>query len=65
MATYRERYHRLLEQGVPFFPDAAWKDVVVMIAVVAAIIVLAITIGAKSLGKLADPTNVQAYPRPD
>ncbi len=64
-ATYRERYERLLKDGVPFFPDAAWKDVVVMIAVVVAIIALAIAIGAPTLGKPADPTIVQAYPRPD
>ena len=27
-ATYPRKYHDILEHGVPFFPDAVWKDVV-------------------------------------
>ncbi|HEX5473601.1 MAG TPA: cytochrome b N-terminal domain-containing protein [Vicinamibacterales bacterium] len=64
--TYRARYHRLLERdGIPFWPDAAWRDVVVGLAIVVAIVVLAIAIGPPELGKPPDPTLVAASPRPD
>lgn len=63
--TYRERYDELLKKGIPFFPDAAWKDAVFAIAVGAVVLALAIVIGPPQLGKPADPTNIQANPRPD
>ncbi|MDE3077078.1 MAG: cytochrome bc complex cytochrome b subunit, partial [Chloroflexota bacterium] len=64
--TYRERYHQLLEKaGVPFFPDAAWRDAAFACAVMAAILLLSLFIGAPELGQKADPTIVQASPRPD
>jgi ubiquinol-cytochrome c reductase cytochrome b subunit len=64
--TYEERYHRLLnEEGVPFWPDAAWKDVVFALAVGLVVVVLAVVVGPPTLGKLADPTIIQADPRPD
>jgi ubiquinol-cytochrome c reductase cytochrome b subunit len=34
-ATYRRYYDALLEDGIPFFPDAAWTDMVFALAVVA------------------------------
>jgi ubiquinol-cytochrome c reductase cytochrome b subunit len=65
-ATYEERYHALLErEGIPFFPDAAWKDVVFALFVGVLVFGLAAAIGPPELGPLADPTNLQAYPRPD
>ena len=64
--TYKEKYHRLLEtDGEPFFPDAAWKDAVFACLVMAVILALAIFVGAPHLGKPADPTVIQASPRPD
>jgi ubiquinol-cytochrome c reductase cytochrome b subunit len=51
--------------GVPFWPDAAWKDVVFAVGVGAIVLALAIWPGPPDLGALADPTNVQADPRPD
>jgi len=64
--TYRERYERLLHRdGVPFWPDAGWKDVVFALAVGTVVLVLAIAFGPPELGNKADPTVVQAYPRPD
>jgi ubiquinol-cytochrome c reductase cytochrome b subunit len=63
---YRERYHAMLEKvGVPFWPDAAWKDVVFAVGVGAIVLALAIWLGPPDLGPVADPTNLQADPRPD
>lgn len=64
--TYREDYQTLLEEdGEPFWPDSAWKDVVFALAVGAIVLGLAIWPGPKSLGDVADPTVLQAHPRPD
>jgi ubiquinol-cytochrome c reductase cytochrome b subunit len=64
--TYRRRYDELLHKiGVPFWPDAGWKDVVFALAVGSVVVVLSIVLGPPELGMKADPTNVQAYPRPD
>jgi ubiquinol-cytochrome c reductase cytochrome b subunit len=64
--TYRQRYEELIHRiGVPFWPDAGWKDVVFALAVGSIVLVLAIVLGPPDLGNKADPTVVQAYPRPD
>ncbi len=64
--TYRAWYHRLLEHdGVPFWPDAAWRDVVVGVAMVFLIAALAVALGPPELGNPPDPTLVAASPRPD
>lgn len=64
--TYRERYHAMLEKvGVPFWPDAAWKDVVFAVGVGAIVLAAAIWLGPPDLGPVADPTNLKADPRPD
>lgn len=63
---YRRWYQRLLERdGIPFWPDAAWRDVVVGLGVVVAILALAIAFGPPELGKPPDPTLVAESPRPD
>jgi ubiquinol-cytochrome c reductase cytochrome b subunit len=65
-ATYRVRYHAMLSKvGVPFWPDAAWKDVVFAVAVGSIVLALAIWVGPPELGLQADPTVVDADPRPD
>lgn len=64
--TYKRYYHALLErEGVPFYPDFVWKDVVFAVIIGAVVLGLAIWIGPPHLGEPADPTNVQAHPRPD
>ena len=65
-ATYRAHYASLLKrEGVPFWPDAAWRDVVFGAAVTATIVLLALIVGPPDLGPPPDPSILEAYPRPD
>ena len=65
-ATYRAHYESLLQrEGVPFWPDAAWRDVVFGAAMVATIVALALIVGPPQLGPPPDPSILEAYPRPD
>ncbi|MQA89671.1 MAG: c-type cytochrome [Gemmatimonas sp.] len=65
-STYRKSYAALLRrEGVPFWPTAAWRDVVFATIVILAIVTLAAVIGPPALSKPPDPTIVDAYPRPD
>jgi ubiquinol-cytochrome c reductase cytochrome b subunit len=65
-ATYRQQYDQLLKrEGVPFWPDAAWRDVVFGAAMVATVVLLAIIVGPPELGPPPDPSILETYPRPD
>ncbi len=65
-STYTREYHELTEKtGIPFVPDAAWKD-----AVFAAIIILAVMACAYFFGPFGptgqpDPTLIHTAPKPD
>ena len=63
--TYRQRYDELLRHGIPFFPDAAYRDAVVAFVAVVLVVVLGGIVGAPQLGKVADPTIIVADPKPD
>jgi ubiquinol-cytochrome c reductase cytochrome b subunit len=64
--TYMARYHKLLaERGVPFWPDAAWRDVVFGFAVVVAIALLALFYGPPTLGNPPNPSLLAKDPAPD
>jgi ubiquinol-cytochrome c reductase cytochrome b subunit len=55
----------LKRDGVPFWPDAAWRDVVFGAALIFALFLLAWLVGAPHLAKPPDPTILDAQPRPD
>ena len=64
--TYKHWYHSLMErEGVPFWPDAAWRDLFFGCVVVLVIFMLAVIVGPPEIGKPPDPTIIQASPRPD
>ena len=64
--TYRSWYQALLaREGEPFWPYAAWRDVVFGFLVIATVVTLAILLGPPELGRPPDPTIVEASPRPE
>jgi len=64
--TYRQEYKDLVEKtGKPFWPDAAWRDVVFAVAMIVVMAALALTLGPPVLGKPPDPSIIAANPRPD
>ena len=64
--TYRSWYEKYLkEKSVPFWPNAAWRDVIFSSLIVICIIVLAVVIGAPSLTNAPDPSVVHTSPTPD
>lgn len=64
--TYQARYHEMVrDEGIPFWPDAAWKDVVFALGVGSVVLLLAVAVGPAELGERADPTIIGADPRPD
>jgi ubiquinol-cytochrome c reductase cytochrome b subunit len=64
--TYRAEYEKMLEErGVPFWPDAAWRDVVVAVGVVVTIMALAYFVGPPALTKPPNPSLLAQDPRPD
>ncbi len=65
-ATYLQEYHeRTRKDGVPFVPDAIWKDIVFSAFILLAIAVCAIYLGPFGPGGRPDPTIIQTSPRPD
>ncbi len=64
--TYRAWYKKYLkEKSVPFWPNAAWRDVIFSSGIVIAIILLAIFLGAPALTSQPDPSVVHTSPTPD
>lgn len=65
-ATYRSWYDSMLQrEGQPFWPNAAWRDVVWSLLMIIGIVGLAIVFGPRNLGEPPDPTVVETIPRPD
>lgn len=64
--TYRAWYEKLLkEKGVPFWPDAAWRDIIFSSVLIIIIIIVAFVFGAPALTQSPDPAAVHASPMPD
>jgi ubiquinol-cytochrome c reductase cytochrome b subunit len=63
---YRSWYKSMLEKkGVPFWPNAAWRDLTFGLVVVIIILILAVFIGPPKIGKPPNPSNIITNPRPD
>ncbi len=64
--TYRQWYKNALKtDGIPFWPYAAWRDVVFSAAIIMLIILAAVFIGPPALTKQPDPSMVLTKPKPD
>jgi ubiquinol-cytochrome c reductase cytochrome b subunit len=64
--TYRRQYEELVKKnGVPFWPDAAWRDALFGCLVIAGIVTLAFAYGPPHLAPPPNPTLLNAEPRPD
>jgi mono/diheme cytochrome c family protein len=61
---YLEKYYQAKQQGVKFFPDIIYKDLIVSFAVFLLLIGLAIFVGVANEPK-ADPNDAAYIPRPE
>jgi len=65
-STYEREYHELTEKtGIPFVPDAAWKDAVFAAAIILAVMACAFFFGPFGPTGTPDPTIIQTVPKPD
>ena len=65
-ATYRLEYEDMLrKEGVPFWPEAAWRDAIFAFAVAWGVLLLAWAAGPSRLDNPPDPSLINAHPRPD
>ncbi len=64
--TYRLWYKDMLKKtGVPFWPNAAWRDIIFSSMVIIIVFILALVLGAPALTDPPDPSAIHATPRPD
>ncbi len=64
--TYQRWYQDMLKrEGVPFWPNAAWRDTLFGALVIMAIVGLAFVFGPPALTQPPDPTLLHTTPRPD
>lgn len=65
-SRYRAQYKELVKKnGVPFWPDAAWRDALFGCLVIAGIVTLGAVYGPPHLMPPPNPTLLKAEPRPD
>jgi ubiquinol-cytochrome c reductase cytochrome b subunit len=65
-ATYQQEYRELTDKtGIPFVPDAAWKDAVFAAAIIFSVMACAFFFGPFGPGGPPDPTIIQTAPKPD
>ena len=64
--TYLRQYEELVHKdGVPFVPDAIWKDMIFAGCVLLAVALCALVFGPFGPSGQPDPTIIQTVPRPD
>src|ERR1700722_4163558 len=64
--TYRKKYHEMLKrEGKPFWPDAAWRDIVFSTFLIIGIVALALYFGPPLIERPPDPSLINAQPKPD
>lgn len=64
--TYVQEYNELNHKtGIPFVPDAAWKDAVFAAAILLAVMACAFWFGPFGPSGQPDPTIIQTAPKPD
>lgn len=64
--TYERQYHQLTKRtGIPFFPDAGWKDAIFSATVLLSVLVVAVFFGPIGPNGTPDPTIIQTSPVPD
>ena len=65
-ATYVQEYHELTRKdGIPFVPDAVWKDMFFASAVIFSVMACAFFFGPFGPSGVPDPTIIQTVPKPD
>jgi len=65
-STYVREYHELTQKtGIPFIPDAAWKDAIFAAAIMLSVIACALIFGPFGPTGQPDPTIIQTAPKPD
>ncbi len=63
--TYVKEYEQLTREGVPFVPDAIWKDLIFAAGMLLAIALCSAVLGPFGPTGQPDPTIIQTVPRPD
>jgi ubiquinol-cytochrome c reductase cytochrome b subunit len=64
--TYMQEYNKLTkETGIPFVPDAAWKDAVFAAVILLAVMACALWFGPFGPTGQPDPTIIETAPKPD
>ena len=65
-STYVQEYHELTHKdGVPFVPDAVWKDMFFSAAIIVCVMACAAYFGPFGPSGYPDPTIIQTIPKPD
>jgi ubiquinol-cytochrome c reductase cytochrome b subunit len=65
-STYVKEYHELTRKdGIPFVPDAVWKDMFFASAVILSVMLCAFFFGPFGPSGVPDPTIIQTVPKPD
>src|ERR1700723_1604487 len=65
-STYIRDYHELTRKtGIPFVPDAAWKDAIFAVAIMLAVIACALWFGPFGPSGQPDPTIIETAPKPE